>query len=132
MSALVWGVKQSLLAYVRSMEDGVVATDGGATASPAGFVFPGDGLEFAGSVTLTGHGGMMRVTLADPRLVEADGRWVLEIADPDDPGVRLPFALVATFDGVDGTGVTLTADGADLFFGPYGAGTALDDLSVRG
>lgn len=132
MSTLVWGIKGSLLRYVRGMADGVVATDGGATESPAGFTFPGDGLRFTGSVTLTGHDGMMHVVLADPALVESASGWTVEIADPDDPGTRLPFAAVTSFDGIDGTGVALTAAGADLFFGPYEAGTELDDLTVRG
>jgi hypothetical protein len=132
MSTLVWGVKASLLRYVRGMADGVVATDGGATESPLGFTFPGDGLRFSGSVTLTGHDGMMRIVLTDPALVETAGGWMLEIADPDDPAARLRFAAVGAFDGIEGTGVVLTADGADLFFGPYEAGTELDDLTVRG
>jgi hypothetical protein len=130
VSTLVWGVKASLLTYVRSMADGVVATDGGALEAPAGFVFPGEGLRFRGAITLSGHSGMMRVVLADPHLVETDGAWMLQLTD--DAGVRVDFATVAGFDGVDGTGVALTSDGADLFFGPYEAGTPLDDLMVRG
>lgn len=132
MSTLVWGIKASLLRYVRGMPDGVVATDGGATESPLGFTFPGETLRFSGSVTLTGHDGMMRVVLADPAVVETADGWMLEIADPDDPAARLPFATVGAFDGIDGTGLALTAGGADLFFGPYEQGTGLEDFTVRG
>lgn len=131
MSALVWAVKRSLLGYVRGMSDGTVTTAGGAHEEDAGFVFPGDGRVFSGSVTLTGHGGMMRVILADPALVPRGDAWMLEIADPDDGAARLPFATVAAFDGWTGTGVALTADGADLFFGPYEAGTPFEDFTIR-
>ena len=132
MSALVWAVKRSLAGYVRGMSDGAITTDGGAHEESAGFVFPGEGHVFSGSVTFTGHGGMMRVVLADPALVAHGEAWILEIADPDDAAVRLPFAEVASFDDSTGTGVSLTADGADLFFGPYEAGTPLEDFTIRG
>lgn len=131
MSALVWPVKRSLLVYVRGMSDGKVTTGGGAHEDAAGFVFPGDGMTFSGSVAFTGHGGMMRVVLADPAVIPHGETWVLEIADPDDDTSRLPFAEVAAFDGSAGTGVSLTAEGADLFFGPYEAGTPLEDFVVR-
>lgn len=130
MSVLRWAVKTSLVGYVRGMSDGAVVVAGGVREADGGFVFPGEGHRFSGSVTFTGHGGMMRVSLADPALVDRAGTWVLEIADPDDDGVRLPFATVAAFDGSTGTRVALTADGADLFFGPYEAGTPLEDLRI--
>ncbi|MCC4248382.1 MULTISPECIES: HtaA domain-containing protein [Microbacterium] len=131
MSVLVWAVKRSLVGYVRGMADGAVVTTGGAHEVDEGFAFPGDGRTFFGRVTFTGHGGMMRVALADPALVAHGDTWMLEIADPDDDARRLPFAAVAAFDGTTGTGVSLTADGADLFFGPYEAGTPLEDLLVQ-
>lgn len=131
MSTLVWGIKRSLLGYVRGMPDGRVAAVGGATETAEGFVFPGQDLRFSGVVTLTGHHGMMRIVIADPALVETPRGWTLEIADPDAPAARLPFATVASFAGEAATGVALTADGADLFFGPYEQGTPLDDLAVH-
>ena len=134
----MWGVKASLLDYVRGMPDGKVAVDG-AIESADGFTFPSaagpdDGiLRFSGSVTLTGHSGMMRVVIADPWLA-VDARE-LSIADPDDPTGRLSFArflsVAADEDGaLRAGGTTLTADGSDLFFGPYREGTALDDPVV--
>ena len=138
MSALVWGVKASLLAYVRGMPDGAVALEG-VVESDDGFVFastegPDAGIRrFIGSLTLNGHSGMMRVVIADPWIVVDAGE--LSIADPDDPSVRLPFARIAGFETeADGAlrahDTTLTADGADLFFGPYREGTPLDDPVV--
>lgn len=131
MTALDWGVKASLLAYVRSMADGRVETVGGATTTGTGFRFEGaDALAFRGVVTLTGHGGMLRVTIADPAIVQVDGGWVLEITDPDDPSSRLPFATIGAFDGRRAGDTALTQHGADLFFGPYERGTAIDDPVV--
>ncbi|WP_306232071.1 HtaA domain-containing protein [Agrococcus beijingensis] len=133
--ALVWGVKASLVGYVRGMADGRVEATGGAEVVDDGFRFPrGEGddpLAFRGSVALTGHGGMLRVVIADPALRETAGGWAIEIADPDEPEVRLRFATLQAFDGERATGTALTAEGADLFFfGPYAQGTPLDDPVV--
>lgn len=132
--ALAWGVKASLIGYVRGMADGAVATTGGAVEVDGGFRFPAAGgahpLAFRGTVTLTGHHGMLRVAISDPSLVESSTGWVLEIADPDVPGVRLPFATIAAFDGERASGTALTEAGADLFFGPYRQGTPIDDPDV--
>ncbi|GAA1420289.1 HtaA domain-containing protein [Agrococcus citreus] len=128
---LDWGIKASLLDYVRGMGDGTVEAAEGAEATETGLRFPrAIGLAFRGSVTLTAHGGMMRVTIADPSIVETSAGWAIEIADPDDPSRRMAFATIAAFDGTRASGTALTQDGADLFFGPYERGTALDDPSV--
>lgn len=129
MTSLVWGIKGSLLNYVNRMEDGVVELDGVERESNGELVFAGSGLRFTGVVRLTGHSGMMRVVLADPALVETPSGWALELGD--DAGERLRFASIATFDGVRGTGLTLTEEGSDLFFGPYEEGTPLDDFYLR-
>jgi hypothetical protein len=105
-----------------------------------GFVFPAaaglDEWRFTGSVTLTGHSGMLHLTFRDPYISRAGEGWTLALADPDDPDGRLTFARIAGFDEhPDGSwtalGTTLTQDGADLFFGPYVEGTPLDDPVIR-
>lgn len=128
MTAMQWSIKASLLGYVRGMGDGAITATDGAQAIEGGFRFEQvqEGV-FRGAVTITGHGGMMRVVIADPAIVETDAGWVLEIADPDDAATRLRFATIAAFDGERATGTALTEDGADLFFGPYRRGTELDD-----
>ncbi|MFC7876306.1 HtaA domain-containing protein [Isoptericola sp. NPDC057391] len=138
MSAMVWGVKASLVQYTQAMPDGRVETADGVEATAAGFRFPpaDEPLAFRGSVTFTGHGGMMRVVLADPRLVETADGWDLTVRDDGVPGGRLRFAtLEALAPDADGgrraTRTRLTADGADLFFGPYVEGTQLDDPRVE-
>lgn len=128
---LDWGIKASLLDYVRGMGDGSAETTDGAEATDDGLRFPrAAGLAFRGAVTLTAHGGMMRVTIADPAIVETAAGWAIEIADPHDPSRRMAFATIAAFDGRRASGTALTQDGADLFFGPYQRGTAIDDPVV--
>lgn len=131
MTALLWPIKRSLVAYVQSMSDGRIALDD-VVATTEGFYFPlrgrtHDELLFAGSVTFSGHHGMMRVLIAEPRLFRTTQGWALSITDPDVPSVVLTFGRIAAFDDRHATGITLTQDGADLFFGPYREGTALDD-----
>ncbi|WP_072314107.1 HtaA domain-containing protein [Agrococcus sp. Marseille-P2731] len=129
--ALVWRIKGSLLGYVRGMPDGAVTIAGGAQETAEGFRFPATGqLSFGGSVTLTGHSGMMRVVIAEPSIVRTGDGWSLEIADTEAATGRLRFAILAGFDGSRATGTALTEEGADLFFGPYTAGTPLDDPRI--
>lgn len=131
MSALEWAIKASLLDYVRGMADGTVETADGATTTASGIRFAGDaGLTFRGAVTLTAHGGMLHVTVADPAIVETATSWAIEIADPHDAAARMTFATIAAFDGRVATGTALTQDGADLFFGPYQRGTPIDDPRI--
>lgn len=137
MTALLWGIKASLLDYVRRMPDGAITTSDGASQTDGGFLFPSRDdasadLAFCGAVTLRGHSGMMRVVITNPSLVQVGDAWWLEIDDPDDPDIRLLFAAIGQFDGERGTGTALTEDGADLFFGPYAAGTPVDDPRVLG
>lgn len=102
-------------------------------------------LRFAGSLTLSGHGGLLRLVIEDPWLMpsaESDSSetWLLTIADPYEPGSRITFATMAGLDfdrsrepGICaiGTGTLLSSDGADLFFsGPYREGTELDDPKI--
>lgn len=130
---LAWSVKDSFVGYVRGMTDGRIVLEG-ATDLGEAFGFPATDTpdRFSGRVTFSGHHGMMRVVIAEPWIEPAADAWMLSIADPDDPGQRLPFARIARFDGATASGTTLTADGADLFFGPYREGTELDDPRVRG
>lgn len=132
MSVLRWSIKDSLLSYVRAMQDGRIVVDGGATDVGHSFEFAGtfDPLRFAGRVMLTGHSGMMRVIIADPAIVQSATGWVLEIADPDDAAGRISFATLTDFDGVTAEAAALTAEGADLFFGPYEVGTPVDVPAV--
>ncbi|GAA2175583.1 hypothetical protein GCM10009846_26060 [Agrococcus versicolor] len=150
--SLVWRIKSSLIAYVLGMSDGEVLLDDGVVETAEGFAFPprpadagadADALDdpdtrrFCGVVTFQGHNGMMHVELSEPSITRVGDGWRIEFSDPDAPTRRLHFADVAAVaSGQDhrehGTGTTLAADGADLFFGPYEQGTPLDDPFVQG
>lgn len=145
--ALEWGIKQSLVRYIAGMADGAIVASEPASVVEGGFRFlaatppqASGTLRFAGSVTLTGHGGMLRLVVAEPWLVPAgkpNDAWSLTIADQYEPGARIAFATIDRLDlgeaAPSAHGTRLTADGADLFFsGPYTEGTELDDPRILG
>lgn len=97
---LVWGVKTSLVNYVRGLEDGQLAVQSPATVMPpaAGsgegerFAFAPEPqgshfnsatctghLRFQGSVVFSGHFNTLRVLLADPRLDLTEGQGTLSV-----------------------------------------------------
>ena len=101
-SPLVWGVKTSLVNYVRRLEDGEVAIQPPAKVVPpvAGssegegerFAFAPEPqgshfdpatctghLRFQGSVVFSGHFNTLRVALADPRLDLTEGQGTLSV-----------------------------------------------------
>lgn len=140
MRALKWEIKGSLITYVRGLPDGVVDVLDGAREADGAFFFPAaeDGseeLSFTGNVYLRGHGGMMDLPVANPRIERAGAAWNLTIQDPDEADERLVFATIAQLEtDADGyaraTGTALSADGAGLFFGPYREGTELDEPEI--
>lgn len=140
MTTLTWPIKTSLLRYVRGMADGAVAVRGGAVEHDGAFHFPGessseDEHRFTGTVTMQGHGGMLALDFREPWLRREAHGWSLSIADPDAATGRVRLATLRGLDRhADGTlrgsGTALTADGADLFFGPYENGTPFDDPVV--
>lgn len=142
---LHWGIKSSLVAYVLGMLDGRIVFENGAREESSVFVFPQAaetdadadeslGLSFTGTVLFEGHDGLMRVEFRDPLIIETDEHALLTLADAEAPDARLTFATLDLAPGMHspraGTAVTLTADGADLFFGPYEEGTPFDDLLI--
>lgn len=128
---LSWAVKDSLIAYVEALDDGVVEALAPAARTDAGFTFPwapettaadgdpaavvdptaeadpsADGgvvaYRFLGAVRLAGHWGALDVELRDPR-IELDGtRGVLLVRERGGRGERwLPFADLALAEPAD-------------------------------
>lgn len=92
VSSLSWGVKESLLGYIESLDDGAATPSGGAARDGMIFTFPLDEastdfdskthtgtLQFSGSVVFSGYGGQMRIELTDPRLTLNEGSGTLAI-----------------------------------------------------
>lgn len=160
-----WAVKSSFSAYVEHGPGmGTITTSGGATRNPDGtFDFqPGSGTyspgrgridaSFGGRVHFEGHGGALRVTLADPRVSYKGDSGTLRAdavaTEPPGPNAgvehKYPNVALATLDlsgvtpaddgsklTVAGIPATLTEDGVPVFGGIYPAGTALDPISFE-
>ena len=141
-----WGIKASFLAYVGHLPDAAMSATDGAVHSPEGFVFPledasdfdartGSGeLRFRGDVRLRGHGGMLAVRFANPRVTVDDaGPW---LSVEDAAGTRLRLAALGTPRSADGGGIeipaALTAEAVTCFNDVYPEGTELDPVVVRG
>lgn len=152
-TGLVWGLKDSFLAYVAGCPDGTVELSPGTGQLPDGsFYFSPDpaappaALHFRGGVRLRAHGGMLDVCLADPRVDEISGQPVLT-AETWKDGVwqRISFADLSWLPAVagtdddagDGTVRTLLAEtrlhpeATALFDDTYPAGEVLSPLLVR-
>lgn len=147
---LVWAVKDSLISYIESLDDGKVETVEPATRAQSGFRFPGqevadgdhgDGtLQFFGVVRLTGYWGALDIELRDPMITFDGERGTLLVRERGvlDPNRFLPFAdLVFDNQMVDisaGSGfeaaASLTGQGQLLLGGQYQVGQALSPVRI--
>jgi hypothetical protein len=159
-SPLVWGVKASLVAYVRGLGDGEIAVLSPAEpASPVSttgqdgseaFVFAPEPngshfdiatrtgqLRFGGTVTFSGHFNTMRVELSDPRLDLRDGTGTLSVRTNGRIGTPRwdAIATAVVLPSPQRTqalsiGLALTAAGRLLLGQQYPVGQPLDPASV--
>lgn len=140
---LAWSVKSSFVNYVENLSDGRVEVSAGSERREDGtFFFPlsmtriaGPGeFRFDGSVRFVGHFGMISLLIANPHIVQLPDRVVLMI-DGDGDGPPYVFVTLSDpleqGDGIRYRGVTLTREGADLFFDNYRSGAHFDPLTVR-
>lgn len=122
--ALDWGVKQSLMRYVRMLDDGTIEVSEDAELSAEGtFRFPfvevgADGiLRYCGRVHWSGHHGLMDASLSSPWIALSPAPALsFDVELPDMPLERWTIATMKateTQPGVwAGTEVRLTSDGA--------------------
>lgn len=158
-AGLDWGFKESFRAYIDgSIANGEWTTADGATyatplfswANGSGGYDAGSGdadLAFTGSVTFTGHGGVLNTTIANPRIVIDGERAVLlldvwgttqageAISSQGVEFVSLDLAAGEVGGGGDlvafsGIPAVLTDAGAAAF-GTYEAGTEFDPVDLR-
>lgn len=143
--SLRWAIKNSFVGYVTRMPDGrAYISDGAAVTELNEIVFPlekhGDGsFEFGGTVTFTGHFGMLWVQIKQPRITVGENEAELTVADPESKdGGRLPLATLGLTGPVAGDGteqweaedVRLTTEGVELFGDVYQPGEPLEPLTV--
>jgi hypothetical protein len=143
---LRWSIRTSFLRYVAALPDARASVSGGATMTtddPQLLLFPHDAeastsdvLAFSGDLRLSGHGGLLFVRLADPRIDHSGERAVLSVADPateDGSGPRLPLvtlALSRSETGWSGSDVELCSEGVALFNHVYPEGAPFDPLEI--
>ncbi|ONH31672.1 HtaA domain-containing protein [Pseudofrankia asymbiotica] len=164
MYELRWSLRASFFRYVAGLRDGRASVSEGATLTmddPQLVVYPADPgrtsdqvLAFRGDLRLGGHGGLLFVRLARPRITmgaagpELAGPElarqelarqepaVLSVDNPlteDGTGPRLDLVtlrLALTPDGWEGVDVRLTEAGVGLFNHVYAAGDPFDPLTV--
>lgn len=158
-ASLVWGFKESFRSYISSsIANGEWTTaDGASYATPNFSWTDGTGgfdaatteglLGFTGSITFTGHGGILNTTVANPQLrfVDADtATLLLDVSGTTQEGDEISEAGVE-FATIDIGAATRTADGSTLTFdsapavllpagaddfGTYEAGEELDPITV--
>jgi len=146
-AGIFWPIKTSLTAYIESLDDGKIDVAEPAERRQEGYWFPlrtggagtesGGSMEFAGSVRLSGHWGMLDVEFRDPRLDFDDAGAVLLIRDRG--GIDQDrFVAIArltrqseTSAGAADFAAALTGEGAFLLGGQYPAGTALSPVSLH-
>ncbi len=146
-ATIQWGVKESFRSYITGPIAKGEISGGWGTGSGAFSPENDRGrVSFGGAVHYTGHGGLLDVTLSNPR-VQITGQntasLILNVqskgfnGSPDVNANGVVFAnlsLPAATESAgrvswNGAGATLTAAGAEAFAGFYEAGDALDSVS---
>lgn len=147
---LIWGVKASFCAYVEGMEGTITLEDGATRADDGAFVFPAepggdlsiaaDGTatgsqRFQGTVTFEAHGGMLKSTLTELAVEQADDGLVLTALDAMLRRDRLAIATLGSVelgaDSVVTAGTQITMDGMYQIADNYPPGTELDPLRLE-
>ena len=145
---LHWSVKDSLIAYISRLEDGVVEALEPATRTESGFTFVLNEvasdfnpethtgvLQFLGTAHFAGHWGMMNITIKDPRIELTSGPGVLSIAQGGilTPEAHVPFVNVNVVTGSHPLMLTtaLTAEGRGVMGEQYTVGQELSPLTLN-
>ncbi len=158
-STLTWGFKESFRSYISgSIANGEWTVADGATYETPSFgwidgvgTFDGEtgegSLAFAGSVTFTGHGGILNTTISNPtvQFIDSDSAVILvDVSGTTQEGAAIDaksveFVTLDLSDTIAATGgvltvtdapATLTADGSEAF-GTYEAGEAFDPVTIE-
>lgn len=146
-ASIEWGVKESFRTYITGSTANGEISGGWGTGSGAYSTENDRGrVSFGGSIHYTGHGGLLDVTLSNPRIqVTGPGSALLilnvqSLGLGGEPGVNANGVVFANLSlptasesanriSWNGASATLTAAGAEAFAGFYNAGDALDAVS---
>lgn len=146
-TTLTWGIKESLIAYIERLEDGLFETTSGASRIGNEFRFTLDEaasqfdtetqqgvLQFRGSVIITGHWGSMRVEINDPRIILAGESGeiytLIKSVFGDDTFLTFGTLNVTTPAPRLTADVALAPGGQSLMGQQYSVGQELSPLSI--
>ncbi len=143
VAVLEWGIRQSFVAYVERLPDGVIQASGGAVREADVFRFPGrrrssGAWAFDGALHFSGYSGVLDVTFEAIRVEGSE-------LSAEVSGARIPLASLAGPSGLgeadgeaDGEAsgvrfdtVVLTADGAAALGGVYSVNAPADPVTIR-
>ena len=139
---LEWGVKASFVGYISSLADGRIEAADGVWQAGNALAFPvhpeidvpDNEIWFNGRVSFSGHGGMMKLDLIQPRIENTDDKIFLTIAAGEDRVAiaELTETSVANAMGLVKTrfSAVLTEAGSKMFNGQYPAGQQLEEVTV--
>lgn len=155
-TGMVWGIKESFMQYVRGWPGSTMDLAPGSGWLDDGQVYfsldqqrPSGGLWFRGGVRLRAHGGLLDVTVADPRVEERDNQSLLTAETwSEGSWQRIPFAELQLNDASEtdagqqsniGEDVVSTfmararlhPEATALFDDTYPAGEPLSSLMIR-
>jgi hypothetical protein len=151
-AGLTWGIKKSFMRYLSAIEDIAIGLHGGAVMLDLGalnFEYKSSTVDpatmngtfdFAGSGELSAHGGMLSVTLSNPRVTVTGDEAILSIEKTaGDPNSRLALCTM-TGGSYESFGsdllwssdrVSLAPEGVSVFGGQYATGQQLDPIYLR-
>ena len=150
--SLRWGLRTSFTSYLRGpIANGSWKLSDGADWNGSAFTFPlrsgsfdpatkSGTLNYSGTVHMTGHNGILDMTISNPALVikGSTGHVYMTVKSSSMDGRKTDYGRVdfATFSTstsgnvkINGSSVKLTAQGAKAFAGFYKAGEPMDSLS---
>ncbi len=142
---LQWGIKDSLLGYLRGIEDGVIEAVVAAVFVGSHFTFGEDSvasnfdaetatgtLQFLGTAKLSGHWGMMNIVLKNPLLELEQGRGSVLIAQGGilSPETFVPFVKLESTEQPLSFRTLLTAEGRLVLGEQYQVGQELNPLTL--
>ena len=144
---LNWAVKDSLIAYLSRIEDGLIEAKEPAVRTSEGFTFVLNDvasdfnaeehsgvLQFLGTAHFSGHWGMMNISIKDPHIELSSGHGILSIAFGGvlSPEAHVPFVELNVIPGSHPLMFTtaLTAEGRGVMGEQYNVGQEMNPLTV--
>ncbi|MET0886213.1 MAG: HtaA domain-containing protein [Mycetocola sp.] len=140
---LVWGISESLIAYVEAVPDGIVTTCGIVVRDAGEFHFPLAStdstesgvtceLRFEGEVSLFAHRGALSILLSDPQLTSAGHEGTLSVRSLEGSRIDIAhFGVVGALIDIPPTIPRLSESGSRFFEDNYPPGFAMGPFRLE-